>query len=232
MVLNALMGRPGGLHKLKIIVKFHKKAFLPGWMIEALFNPSEITVQKSMNWSTEKLPGKQSPQKSFRHGNPAQLSLDLYFDTYAEKRDVRLFTKQLDTLVTITGENHEPPLCTLIWGTFDISGDLMSQWILRSMSQRFDLFLPDGTPVRATASCTFEQFQEGALQAKLLNLMSSDVDKAHTVQRGETLSSIAARHYDDPGQWRVIAKANQIINPRELSPGQRLIIPKLTQGHD
>jgi nucleoid-associated protein YgaU len=47
------------------------------------------------------------------------------------------------------------------------------------------------------------------------------------VRRGDTLSSIAARHYNDPGLWRHIARANGISNPRVLTPGQVLRVPKL-----
>lgn len=230
MVLNTLLGRPGGLDKLKIIVEFGWKNFAPGWIIEALFNPSEITISKSVTWSQTAQVEHQTPKTQFRHGNAAQLSLDLFFDTYAEQIDVRLYTKQLDLLVMVKDESHSPPVCTLLWGAFDISGDLMSKWILRSMNKRFDLFLPNGTPVRATVSCSFEQFSQGALESLLMNLMSSDVDKVHVVKKGETLSGIAAQHYDDAAEWRTIASANRIINPRALHPGQQLIIPKLKRG--
>jgi len=50
------------------------------------------------------------------------------------------------------------------------------------------------------------------------------------VRRGDTLNSIAARHYNDPCLWRPIATANGIHNPRRLTPGQVLRIPKLRGG--
>ncbi|WP_421658669.1 contractile injection system protein, VgrG/Pvc8 family [Leptothermofonsia sp. ETS-13] len=37
--------------------------------------------------------------------------------------------------------------------------------------------------------------------------------------------SIAAEEFDDPAQWRLIAKANQMDNPRQIAPGQRLTVP-------
>ena len=52
----------------------------------------------------------------------------------------------------------------------------------------------------------------------------------YTVHRGETLPQIAARTeiYDDAALWPLIYRANrdQIRNPRQLWPGQKLKIPR------
>lgn len=52
----------------------------------------------------------------------------------------------------------------------------------------------------------------------------------YTVRRGETLPQIAARTeiYDDASLWPIIYRANrdQIRNPRQLWPGQKLKIPR------
>jgi nucleoid-associated protein YgaU len=47
------------------------------------------------------------------------------------------------------------------------------------------------------------------------------------VIEGETLSGIAATHYDDPRMWRPIALANGLSDPRALASGQPLRIPAL-----
>jgi LysM repeat protein len=44
----------------------------------------------------------------------------------------------------------------------------------------------------------------------------------HTVQRGETLSSIARRYGTT---WQAIARANGLVNPNQIYAGQRLKIP-------
>ena len=56
---------------------------------------------------------------------------------------------------------------------------------------------------------------------------SPDVDKSYTVRRGDTLSGIAGALYNDPTQWRAIAQANGIVDPRELQPAVRLTVPAL-----
>jgi len=58
-------------------------------------------------------------------------------------------------------------------------------------------------------------------------LNSPDVDKTYVVRPGDTLDMIAAELYEDRRQWRAIAEANRIDNPRRLTAGQILHIPKL-----
>ena len=45
------------------------------------------------------------------------------------------------------------------------------------------------------------------------------------VQPGDTLWSIAARTYGNPGRWRAIAAANPGIDPSNIHIGQRLTVP-------
>ncbi len=85
------------------------------------------------------------------------------------------------------------------------------------------------SPCAATLSCTFKQWRSDDVEARLLNKQSPDVAKTRTVHRGDTLSSIAAAEYKDATQWRPIAEANAIDNPRKLKVGQVLTIPTLTR---
>ncbi len=48
----------------------------------------------------------------------------------------------------------------------------------------------------------------------------------HTVQKGETLYSIADHHYSDPSKWKKIKAANKNIPEQNtLRPNMRLLIP-------
>lgn len=47
----------------------------------------------------------------------------------------------------------------------------------------------------------------------------------YTVQKGDTLWSIAARHYGNGQKWRDIAAANGMSDPRQLKVGQTLTLP-------
>jgi nucleoid-associated protein YgaU len=187
----------------------------------------------------------------FISSEPATLTLELFFDTYEEDRagvgigqsivhnikgtplaifpgarrsalSVTKYTEEVAKLARIDRELHHPPICRIQWGTFPLF-----EGVLTSLIQKFTLFQADGTPVRATLTCIFKQYTSYQERIRDLDLRSADVPKTHTVRRGDTLSSIAALEYGDPGLWRHIARANQIINPRNLMPGQILQVPKL-----
>ena len=81
--------------------------------------------------------------------------------------------------------------------------------------------------MRARLSLALREYATIAEQVARQKLASPDVDKAYTVRRGDTLASIAAAAYADPEAWRVIARANGLVDPRALAPGTVLSLPRL-----
>ena len=69
----------------------------------------------------------------------------------------------------------------------------------------------------------------GGWQARVraFELHSADVPRTRRVTRTDTLASIAAQEYGDPSLWREIARANHVVNPLRLRPGDVLVIPRL-----
>ena len=61
-----------------------------------------------------------------------------------------------------------------------------------------------------------------------LNLQSADVTKSYVVQSGDTLPKIAYQAYADPTVWRIIADANAILDPTELTAGAVLSLPAVS----
>ncbi len=215
------------LEKLKILVETAPDNF--GDEFEVLFNPTEISIEKSAKWDRISQPERDTQDVQFLHGEPAKLSMDLFFDTSEKGTDVREHTRKIFNLATINGELHRPPICRLLWGGYDFDG---FKWLIESVNQRFTLFRSSGVPVRATLTCSFGQWRSSEAEKKEIKLSSPDVAKRRTVRRGETLHSIAAEVYDDPASWRPIATANRIVNPRRIVPGQVLSIPVLRSGDE
>jgi hypothetical protein len=99
--------------------------------------------------------------------------------------------------------------------------------IVESVRQQFTLFSPEGVPLRATLTVTLREYKTLEDQLAQLNLNSPDRTHSHVVQRGETLAAIAAQYYERPGEWRAIAAANEIEDPRRLNAGTFLTIPPI-----
>lgn len=57
--------------------------------------------------------------------------------------------------------------------------------------------------------------------------IATDGSRQYTVERGDTLSYLALRHYGDPFKWEKIYEANKetMNNPHYIYVGQRIIIP-------
>ncbi|PWT83688.1 MAG: hypothetical protein C5B57_06375 [Blastocatellia bacterium] len=198
--------------------------------IVALFNPDELGFNRSVGWQQNAAAQRDVPELQFTTAEPRTLTVKLFFDTYdtpsLPKQDVR--KKHTDKVLNLTtvekhGDKHRPPVCRLRWG----SAGYFFQGVLEQLDQRFTLFMEDGTPVRATLTCTFKEWRTNYDDLNRQARQSSDIAKMRVLRRGDTLSSIAATEYLDPALWRAIAVANNIDDPLRLSFGGTLIVPKL-----
>lgn len=214
------------LEKLKIQVETAPRQFEQE--ITALFNPNQITIQKTANWRDAPAAQRDVPASQHTHAEAARLTMDLFFDTYEAGTDVREHTASIHHLMTVEkhGNMHRPPVCRLLWGRSGV----FFQGVLEHLTQRFSLFLEDGWPVRATLACTFKEWRTDEEEARRQDKQSVDVLKTHLLRRGDTLSSIAMKEYEDPTLWRPIAQANGITDPLALPYGRLLVIPTLPSG--
>lgn len=217
-----------------------EKAYLtrkddPSVRVPCLFNPKEFSVEKSNQYAEVSIPGLPSSVFQFVRGNARTVTMDLFFDTYEQGTDVRLFTDQITGwdagvansklpngpkgLMDIDADLHVPPVCLFVWGSFTF------QCIIERVSKRFTMFLPEGIPVRATLNLTLKEYREVDMQVKEIDTRSADLTKRWMVKEGDSLWSIAVAEYGDPGDWRLIADKNNIDNPRFLQPGVEIVIP-------
>jgi hypothetical protein len=185
------------------------------------FNPEEYTLNKDINYAQAAVPGLSGPILQFVHGNMTTLEMELFVDSYEAHTDVRLLTSKITDLMTINSDTHAPPLLLFTWG------QLSFQCVLARVSQRFIMFLPDGTPVRARLNVTFNEYIDPEAEVARNNLQTADFSKEHVVLEGESLSGIAGKLYEDPRLWRPIAIFNGIADPRSVRAGQRLRVPAL-----
>ncbi len=242
----------GGLQKLRIT--HNGQDCTKNGPIEALFNPHELNRSRSVSWQQKQAASQgggwtwSDMEQEFLAVAPETLSIELFFDTYesrsqasdwkraasfvqpvnpfqtSDATDVTKLTRRVAKLAEVDRELHHPPICRLSWGALTN----IFTGVLTNLDQRFTLFLADGTPVRATLTCSFIESPTPA-QVRAREMNSADVVKTRVVQRNDTLHSLAAEEYHDPSLWRHIARANGIVNPRELKPGTVLTIPKLAR---
>jgi nucleoid-associated protein YgaU len=236
------------LSKLTIKYEQWRRESFTGRIV-ALFNPNQLSYSKALSWDVVKTSIRDKitefQKVEYKTSEPTKLSVNLFFDTYEGdpngnpllRRLIRAmpdalappnavsvipYTDEVARLARFDRDLHRPPVCRLQWGDF-----VVFQGVLTDLSQEFSMFLANGAPVRANLRCGFMQYDPKEYGIRRGELHSADVAKKYTVRPGDTLSSIAADLLDDASQWRAIAQANQIDNPRRLTPGLVLIIPPL-----
>jgi len=195
-------------------------------LIPFCFNPTEYQLQKGNNFAEVPIPGLESPPIQFVRGASEKLSVELLVDTSDTLEDVRVrYVNKLRNLMKLNPDLHAPPIVRFVWLP---DGDApIFVGVLESLNVTYILFTPEGVPLRAKLSVALKEYRPAAVQVKESRTASPDFDKTYVVSRGDTLSSIAAAVYRNAGAWREIARANQIQDPRQLSPGSVLNLPRL-----
>ena len=135
--------------------------------------------------------------------------------------DVSRLTRRVANLVAIDGSLHRPPMVTFSWGALTFQG------VVTDVKQTYTLFMPDGMPVRARVELTLKSVTDLARAKRKRPFESPDRTKYRTVHQGEHLWNFAAQEYGDAELWRVIARANGLMNPLDLRPGQVIKLPAL-----
>jgi nucleoid-associated protein YgaU len=191
--------------------------------LEVLFNPTEYNVEYSAAMQETALPGLSSPIIQFVNGNAQVLTMDLLFDTYTDGggANVTSVTKPFVDMLAIDGELHAPPRVEFRWGSFSFRA------VVEKISQKFTMFRSDGTPVRATLTVTFKQYKTIAEQLEDPRRNSADKTKRRIFEAHDSIWLLAAREYGQVRYWRLIARENDIDDPRRIQPGRVLVLPPI-----
>jgi hypothetical protein len=199
-----------------------------GTSVDCMFNPFEYTVSKTNTYEQNAKNNADVPQVEFKKAGPQVLKLSLFFDTYEAGEDVSLTTnglwKLMESKTRQEGNKNKkipPPEVAFEWGVFRFVA------VITDMTQKFTLFLQDGTPVRAKVDVTFTQHKDSNDYPNQ-NPTSGNgpLERIYTVTSGDRLDTIAYDAYQDATKWKLIAERNRITNPLALRPGLHLIIPE------
>ncbi len=190
-------------------------------------------------------------------GALASLSLSLYFDTISDLGEEGIIGKATDiksvltngasikdkakelaenafssktadvcdkfiNLIKYAEDEHAPQKICFVWGTLQFTG------FITSCNVSYTMFAADGMPVRAKVDLSIlgEEKHQLASQASK-PFESPDRTKERVLSYGDPLWLLANQEYDDPAQWKVIADANSVLNPREFSQSMTLKVPSI-----
>lgn len=219
-----------------------------GEKFEVLYNPQSYVQARSVDYSIKKLVNSDEPLVQFTNGAGEILQFELFFDSLSagtevggsfvdklkfggnsllpslgNQIDVRDHTSKVYDLTRVDPDVHRPPLVSIKWATLKFTG------YLAQCKQTFLKFDERGRPVRARLDCTFLQRVDLSKASGSKPMNSPDTTKYRRIKTGDSLWALAAKEYGESGQWRAIADANGLANPRLLHSGDLLRLPALEE---
>lgn len=190
-----------------------------GEELKAYFNPKEVGVDKSVKWNKHKSTKADNPVLEFTDGEPKSFSCELLFDGYETKTDVhKAFVEKLDGFTKIIEAKKRPPMCIFLWGKFP-----SFMGVIESLSAKYTMFLPNGTPVRATVTVKMTQADKLAVGKKEGDKSKSKPGAPEDFsERGEIATEADRRRPDkfDDNHRAVLDASGTQTN--QLPPGTRV----------
>lgn len=189
------------------------------------YNPKDLTISGGTNFQEpDTNVSELLPTAYFVKPQPRTMSLKLFFDAYPDG-DVTLemytlwdWTQPRKSVMPPKGQVSAP------WVRFQWGYKHYFRCYIESLSVTYTLFSTSGTPLRATVSLTLK---ERADILPFTNPTSGGQggERSWRVGAGDSLQSIAFRHYGKPHLWRGLAASNGIDDPMRLAPGTLVSLP-------
>lgn len=148
-----------------------------GQDIEFMFNPEEISFTRSVTWESDKgNRGSQLlPKVNFSGVEPFKFTLkQLLFDTYESKESVMKYVNMIKKGVEKMDNakaDSRPPVYIFTWS------DEYFHCVITSLTYKLNMFLTDGTPVRAIVDISLQEVDPAYSP---LNKESKSKNKART----------------------------------------------------
>ncbi|WP_114750565.1 CIS tube protein [Pleomorphovibrio marinus] len=224
----------GKLEKLRLVAysdpQFNNKVGDGEFL--SLINPEKYTFQYKIDQNEDQAAGTSAAPTRFNKKKPEELSLDFVFDKTGVVPDsgrsedgvIDDLDRFKKVILDYNGEQHKPNYVMIAWGS------LLFKGTLSEMSVEFKLFQSDGTPLRAVAKAKFKGFVEDELRAAKENNSSPDLTHYRVVRAGETLPLMSYHIYGDSKYYIEVARANGIVNFRDIIPGQEIYFPPLKKN--
>lgn len=195
-----------------------------GSKFEVMLNPSGYKHGYAICYNEKKALGQSAAQPKFKSTGGEKVDFDIVLDGTGVVGDADV-DSQVNSLNAIVykydGNNHQPNLVRLLWGSFIFFGRL------NSMSIDYTLFRPSGVPLRAKVKLAFTGYVGSNEEALAANRSSPDLTHLIEVKAGDTLPLLCHRIYKDSSYYLEVAKINGLTNFRNIRPGTKLHFPPL-----
>lgn len=196
-------------------------------VFEVMLNPTEYTRTLSVEYNQAQGFGTLGSSMKYARSKPETINLDFTFDgtgvipgqgKKTVKEQLKYFRK---VAFDYNSEIHRNNFLELNWG------ELVFRCVLSKYTVKYTMFNPEGDPLRAKVSATFNEYISAKEEAAEASRESPDLTHKRTVRLGDTLSGLCEQIYNDPSCYLEVARFNRLATFRNLQPGTELIFPQI-----
>ena len=201
-----------------------------------MINPASVKRNFSIKYDEKQSKGATSSDKKHNFTKPESWSFDFTIDgtgissttdngaaSLGDNHDIvaNEITQLLKIIYDYVSGEHRHPYVTV-----EYSG-LILKCVLTSLSINYSLFHPDGMPLRAQISCTFESAINQLAEAKKNDIQSPDITHYRVLKENETLISKAYETYNNIDYYSEVARKNDLNNFRKIEQGTPILFPPI-----
>lgn len=188
-------------------------------------NPESYAHQHATQYSKKAPIGAPGCLPKYVTLEPQTISFDFYLDATGVIPKIDSVPTEIEsfkeTAYSYNGKIHSPNYLKLVWGQTTF------KCCLTNLNIEYLLFNPDGTPLRAKLTVSFLQHLSADELVREANTSSPDLTHEQTVADGDTLPLMCHRIYGASKYYLGVARHNQLIDFRNLTPGTQIHFPPL-----
>jgi hypothetical protein len=190
-------------------------------MYMVMFNPNSYKTELKVNYDEEQADKTEKKTPRFKNIGPKQFSFDFLVDgtgAAGYKRDVGF---DVSSFIKVVGYDKNIGkgsirYLLLLWGSF------IQKCVIESISVNYTLFSSLGSPLRATISATFREYNDEP--SELFKKVDEFFNSA-PVQGALTVANVAFQAFNSVSQTVAIAKANDLDSIRANVDSNNLKLP-------
>ena len=196
----------------------------------APINPEQFSQSFKVEHDDKQAQGTQELDPKFKKTKPQELSLDFTLDgtgVVPDKENPGEFHREvpdqvrrfLEAVYIMKKDTHKPAFLKIIWGSFIFKG------LLTECQVNYNLFSPEGKPLRAKLSTKYLGYVEQELRVKKEGKQSPDITHVRKVKGDDRLDQLTYAIYNDPAYYLEVARVNNLSSVRRLDTNRDLIFP-------
>lgn len=193
-------------------------------------NPESFTRNFKVEMNEQQGQGNQGNGPDYKSTAPEELKFEFVFDGTNtiegyENNGKDTVKEQLDffmkTVYDMNGDIHRPHFLIVQWGEF------VFPCILSNLDLNYNLFKPNGDPLRVKATVTFLNYIAQQERVAREKKKSPDLTNIRQVKAGDRLDNMTFGIYNKSQFVTQIARANDLTSFRTIKPGTQMVFPPL-----